>query len=95
MWVERKPGRQAGWNPPTPDEVPDILGNFLKPQEGRLAPWRGQSTRSFGHAQGHPPSELFIVTKCRSTQGRIFKDSLDEWELLVAPCFLKCVMAGI
>ena len=96
MWVERKPGWRVGWDSRRPDRVPDVLGNFLRAVRGEAQSLEGQSTGQLWPYPG-PPAKgtVFIVTKCHSTQGRIFKDSLDEWKLLVAPCFPKCVMTGI
>lgn len=76
--------RQGSWHS---WELPESLERGDQSLEGRI------------HPSAIPGATakwtVFIVTKCHSTQGRIFKESLDEWELLVTPCFLKCVMTGI
>lgn len=91
--MERKPGGKVGWDPPRPDRAPDVLGNSLEALRGEAqSPERRSTGQLWPHSGPPAKGTVFIVPKCHSTQGRIFKDSLDEW---IAPCFLKCVMTGI
>lgn len=89
-WVEGGLGpsktRQGSWRS---WELPGSMKRW-GPTLGGTGHWSAPAV-PWASAKG----TVFIVTKCHSTQGRIFKDSLDEWKLLVAPCFLKSVMTGI